>query len=139
MSGDLWRLPARAIVRRLRENRTAERPRSALAVTLAASLEVRRAVVFATMAVVLVFVPLLTLGGLAGKFFAPLAASYLLAVVASLGVAITVTPALALMLLGSAPSRREMPRLQSAAVSGARPAGCVRACTALSFAIETWV
>ncbi len=101
------------IVRRLRENRAAQRPRSALAVTLAASLEVRGAVVFATMAVVLVFLPLLTLGGLAGKFFAPLAASYLLAVVASLGVALTVTPALALMLLGSAPPRREMPRLQA--------------------------
>ena len=102
------------IVRRLRENRAAERSRSALAVTLAASLEVRRAVVFATMAVVLVFLPLLTLGGLAGKFFAPLAASYLLAVVASLGLALTVTPALALMLLGSSPPRSETPRLQAA-------------------------
>lgn len=102
------------IVRRLRANRAAAEPRSAFAVALAASLEVRRAVVFATMAVALVFAPLLLLGGLQGKFFAPLAASYLLAVVASLAVALTVTPALALALLGGAPPRRETPRTQAA-------------------------
>jgi CzcA family heavy metal efflux pump len=102
------------IVRRLRANRGAPRPRSAFAVALAASLEVRRAVVFATLAVALVFLPLLALGGLQGKFFAPLALSYLLAVVASLVVALTVTPALALTLLGAAPPRAETPRMQAA-------------------------
>src|SRR6185369_15508566 len=93
------------IVRRLRENRAAPAPRSAYTVALDASLEVRRAVVFATMAVVLVFLPLLALGGLQGKFFAPLALAYLLAILASLVVALTVTPALALGLLGDAPPR----------------------------------
>ncbi len=102
------------IVRRLRANRAAAAPRAPFAVALAASLEVRRAVVFATMAVTFVFLPLLALGGLQGKFFAPLALSYLLAVMASLVVALTVTPALALTLLGGAPPRAETPRLQAA-------------------------
>jgi CzcA family heavy metal efflux pump len=114
------------IVRRLRANRAAVQPRSPLAVVLGASLEVRRAVVFATMAVTLVFLPLLTLGGLSGKFFAPLAASYLLAVLASLAVALTITPALALALLGTAPPHVETPRLQAAVASAyARTLGWV--------------
>jgi CzcA family heavy metal efflux pump len=105
------------IVRRLRDNAVAGTPRaglprSALAVALAASLEVRRAVVFATFAVVLVFVPLLGLGGLQGKFFAPLALSYVVAIVASLVVALTVTPALALTMLGSR-DVRATPRLET--------------------------
>lgn len=87
------------ILRRLRENRTAAQPRSALAVVLAASIEVRSAVVYATFIVALVFLPVLTLTGLQGSFFAPLAGSYLLAILASLVVALTVTPALALALL----------------------------------------
>ncbi|HEY8121069.1 MAG TPA: efflux RND transporter permease subunit, partial [Myxococcota bacterium] len=86
------------ILRRLRENDRAERPRSAYAVVLGASLEVRGAVIFATLAVALVFVPLLGLHGLQGKFFAPLALAYLAAVLASLATALVVTPALALAL-----------------------------------------
>ncbi len=104
------------IVRRLRLNRTAVVPQSAFAVALAASLEVRRAVVFATFAVALVFLPLLGLGGLQGKFFAPLATSYLLAIMASLAVALTVTPALALTLLGKTTGREVTPRLQASAI-----------------------
>ena len=88
------------IARRLRQNDALERPRSALAVVLDASLEVRSAIVFATASVVLVFLPLLTLGGIQGAFFAPLAQSYLLAILASLVVALTATPALSLLLLG---------------------------------------
>ena len=61
------------IVRRLRENEAAGRPRGAFAVVLDASLEVRAAVVFATASVALVFLPLLTMGGLTGRFFGPLA------------------------------------------------------------------
>src|SRR6185436_11526174 len=76
-------------------------------------LEVRRAVVFATLAVALVFLPLLGLGGLQGKFFAPLALSYLLAILASL----TVTPALALTLLGQREGHDSTPRLQRAATA----------------------
>ncbi len=89
------------IVRRLRENRSAPRPRSPAYVVLDASLEVRSAVVYATFTVLLVFVPVLTLPGIAGRFFAPLGFAYILALVASLIVALTVTPALCMMLLAS--------------------------------------
>ena len=91
------------IVRRLREARAMDAPTSASRVVLLASLEVRSAVVYATLAVVLVFVPILTLPGLAGRLFAPLGLAYILAVTASLLVALTVTPALALVML----ARRE--------------------------------
>jgi CzcA family heavy metal efflux pump len=102
------------IVRRLRLNRSAGSPRSALQVVLAASLEVRSGVVYASCIVALVFVPLLLLGGLAGSFFRPLALAYVLAVSASLAVALTVTPALALLLLPRAePRRGEPPLVQS--------------------------
>jgi CzcA family heavy metal efflux pump len=67
-------------------------------VVLRASLEVRSAVVYATFIVALIFVPVLTLTGLQGSFFAPLALSYILAILASLLVALTVTPALAYLL-----------------------------------------
>lgn len=87
------------IMRRLRLNRKAEEPAPAFAVVLNASLEVRSAVVFASFIVALVFVPVLFLDGLAGTFFRPLAFSYLLAILASLLVALTVTPALCLVLL----------------------------------------
>ena len=87
------------IVRRLRENRFAAQPRPPARVVLDASLEVRSAVVYATFTVLLVFVPVLTLPGIAGRFFAPLGFAYILALVASLIVALTVTPALCMMLL----------------------------------------
>lgn len=87
------------IVRRLRLNRLAEKPLSAFQVVLNASLEVRSAVVYASLIVVLVFVPIFFLEGLPGTFFRPLALSYILAIVASLLVALTVTPALCLLLL----------------------------------------
>jgi len=91
------------IVRRLRLNRSAAAPRPAFDVVLDASLEVRSAVVYATLIVVLVFIPVYFLEGLAGSFFRPLATSYVLAVGASLLVALVVTPALCLMLLARAP------------------------------------
>jgi Cu/Ag efflux pump CusA len=69
-------------------------------VVLNASLEVRRAVVFATFTVALIFLPVLTMTGLQGSFFAPLALSYILAIMASLLVALTVTPALSYLLFG---------------------------------------
>ncbi len=90
------------IVRRLRLNRAAAEPRSAFNVVLDASLEVRSAVVYATFIVVLVFIPVFFLEGLAGSFFRPLAMSYVLAVAASLAVALVVTPALCLLLLANA-------------------------------------
>jgi CzcA family heavy metal efflux pump len=87
------------IVRRLRLNGLLETPRSAFDVVLEASLEVRSAVVFATLIVILVFIPIFFLEGLAGSFFRPLAIGYVLAILASLFVALIVTPALSLMIL----------------------------------------
>ena len=87
------------ILRRLKLNHEAGNPKSAFRVVLDASLEVRSAVVYATLIVVLTLVPVFFLEGLAGSFFRPLAASYILAILASLVVALTVTPALSLILL----------------------------------------
>jgi CzcA family heavy metal efflux pump len=86
------------IVRRLRQR--GEMP--ARDVVLAASIEVRAPVVYATFVLVLTMMPVLFLSGLQGAFFAPLAASFLLATLASLLVAVTLTPAMALVLLGPA-------------------------------------
>jgi CzcA family heavy metal efflux pump len=98
------------IVRRLRLNRAAGSPLSPFQVVLSASLEVRSAVVYASLIVVLVFLPVFFLDGLAGSFFRPLALAYVLAIGASLLVALTVTPALSLMLLpGSTDRHRESP------------------------------
>ncbi len=94
------------ILRRLRLNRLSDQSRSAFHVVLDASLEVRSAVVYASLIVTLVFVPVLFLDGLAGSFFRPLAIAYVLAILASLLVALTVTPALSLMLLPGAPEQR---------------------------------
>jgi CzcA family heavy metal efflux pump len=98
------------IFRRLRENRVAQDPRPAALVVWHASLEVRSAVVYATFIVVLVFLPVLLLPGVAGQLFAPLAQAYILAVLASLGVALTVTPALCLFLLPRASAQAREPR-----------------------------
>ncbi|MDD2875986.1 MAG: efflux RND transporter permease subunit [Acidiphilium sp.] len=87
------------ISRRLRENAIRAVPAPALGVILAASLEVRRAIIFATASVTLMFLPILGLGGVAGRIFAPLGYAYIAAIVASLLVALTLTPALAALLL----------------------------------------
>ena len=87
------------ILRRLKLNSKSQNPQSAFRVVLDASLEVRSAVVYATLIVVMTLVPVFFLDGLAGSFFRPLAASYILAISASLVVALTVTPALSLLLL----------------------------------------
>ncbi len=89
------------IHRRLRENRALAQPRPVHEVMLRATLEVRKAVIYATFAVVVVFLPVLRLGGVAGRLFTPLALAYMFAILASLVVALTVTPALAMLLLGS--------------------------------------
>ena len=87
------------IVRRLRLNRESAEPRPVLGVIYDASLEVRSAVVYGSLIVAIVFIPVLMLEGLSGAFFRPLAVSYILAIMSSLLVALTVTPALALLLL----------------------------------------
>ncbi|MCX4248111.1 efflux RND transporter permease subunit [Paraliomyxa miuraensis] len=96
------------IHRRLRQNAASEHPRSTFVVVLEASIEVRSAVVYASAIVLLVFVPVYLLQGLAGSFFRPLALAYGLAIASSLLVALTVTPALALLMLpGDARRSRE--------------------------------
>ncbi len=86
------------IVRRLR----LRGEEAAADIVLAASLEVRAPVIYATLVVALVLVPVLLLHGLQGAFFAPLAASFIVATIASLAVAIVVTPPLALLMLDKA-------------------------------------
>jgi len=87
------------ILRRLRENLGLPESRPLFDVVLDASLEVRSAVVYASFIVTLVFVPVLTMSGLQGRFFAPLGIAFILAILASLAVALTITPALCLALL----------------------------------------
>jgi CzcA family heavy metal efflux pump len=87
------------IVRRLRLNREAGSPVSAFQVVLQASLEVRSAVVYASLIVTLVFLPIFFLDGVAGSFFRPLAIAYILSILASLLVALIVTPAMSYLLL----------------------------------------
>jgi len=98
------------IVRRLRQHRKAGSSKSTARIILEASLEVRSAIVHATFIVVLCVTPVFFMGGLAGAFFEPLALSYLLAMLASMAVATTVTPAMSFLLLrGAAIERRESP------------------------------
>lgn len=100
------------VVRRLAENRRVPQPRPEARVVLDAIIEVRTAVAYATFAVLLVFFPILALSGVAGRLFGPLGIAYILAVLASLAVALTVTPALSMLLLVG----RERPAEQDPAV-----------------------
>lgn len=97
------------IFRRLRENRLLAVPLATHRVVFNASMEVRSSVLYATIIVALVFMPLLTLGGVAGKLFAPLGFAYIAAILASLLVALTLTPALCYLLLGNAKLETEDP------------------------------
>jgi CzcA family heavy metal efflux pump len=92
------------VYRKLRENQTADQPKAAWRVVYEASAEVRGSVVYATFIVGLVFLPVLSLKGLEGKIFSPLAYAYLISLFCSLAVALTVTPALSYILLGSGKS-----------------------------------
>lgn len=102
------------IFRRLRENRAKPVPQPVYRVVLDASIEVRSSVVYATFVVALVFIPVLTMSGVQGRLFAPLAIAYILAILASLLVALTLTPALSAVLLPSVAERAAEPRFISA-------------------------
>jgi CzcA family heavy metal efflux pump len=91
------------IVRRIRQHRLEGGTRSTASLILDASVEVRGPIVQATMIIIVATAPIFLLGGLAGAFFRPMAFAYALAILASLLVALTVVPALALMLLAKAP------------------------------------
>lgn len=97
------------ILRRLRENRLLVNPAPVARVILRASLEIRIPTVFATLMVILAFLPVLTLSGVTGKLFAPLGLAYVVSIATSLVVALTLTPALSYLLLGDRPMRSEDP------------------------------
>jgi HME family heavy-metal exporter len=94
------------IFRRLRENSHAAEPRHPLRVVYAASREIRSAVVFGTLVVVLVFLPLFALSGVEGRLFAPLGLAYIVAILASLLVSVTVTPVASYYLLANSRAAR---------------------------------
>ncbi|HET7533839.1 MAG TPA: efflux RND transporter permease subunit [Nocardioidaceae bacterium] len=85
------------VVRRLRQHRQEGGDRSTARVILDASLEVRGAIVYATLIEIVAVLPIFLLAGLSGSFFRPLALAYALALLASMVVALTVTPALSLI------------------------------------------
>jgi HME family heavy-metal exporter len=87
------------IFRRLRENRALANPRSTFDVVVSASQEVRSGIVYATAIIVLVFVPLFALSGIEGKLFAPLGQAYIVSILASLVVSVTLTPVMAYYML----------------------------------------
>jgi CzcA family heavy metal efflux pump len=106
------------IWRRLRQRRSEGSTQSLFSIILEASVEVRSAIIYATLLDVIVLIPVFFMEGLSGAFFQPLALSYIIAVMASMFVAVTVTPALGLTLLARAPLQNRnspiVPWLQSA-------------------------
>ncbi len=89
------------IYRRLKENRASENPKHPLLVVFRASIEIRNSIVFGTMIVILVFLPLFALSGMEGRLFAPLGIAYIVSILSSLLVSLTVTPVLSYWLLGN--------------------------------------
>lgn len=95
------------IFRRLKENRLLANPKHTLLVVFQASTEIRNSIVFGTMIVILVFIPLFALTGMEGRLFAPLGVAYIVSILSSLVVSLTVTPVLCYWLLG----KEERPEL----------------------------
>jgi CzcA family heavy metal efflux pump len=107
-------IDAQNIARRLRENRKGEGEKSAARVILEAALQMRSPIVYATLIVLLAVAPVYFMEGVSGAFSQPIALSYALALLASMSVAVTLTPALSLLLLsGGAGGDRESPLLEA--------------------------
>jgi CzcA family heavy metal efflux pump len=100
------------VVRRLRQERSEGTGRSTIAIVLEASVEVRTAITYATLINVIAVVPVFFLEGLSGAFFKPLVLSYGIAVLVSMIVALTVTPALCLIMLSRGHRHQESPLLR---------------------------
>ena len=92
------------VLRRLKLNAAAPDPKPAVEVIAAATLEVRSAIVYATLIIVLVFVPLFALPGIEGRLFTPLGVAYIVSILASMFVSVSITPVMAYYLLAQPPS-----------------------------------
>ncbi len=103
------------VLRRLRLNRELAEPRPVVEVIAKATLEVRSAIVYATVIIVLVFVPLFVLPGIEGRLFTPLGVAYIVSILASMIVSVTITPVLAYYLL---PGMKQLDHGDSEAVGG---------------------
>ncbi len=87
------------VLRRLKLNAAAAEPKPAIEVIASATLEVRSAIVYATLIIVLVFVPLFALPGIEGRLFTPLGVAYIVSILASMFVSVSITPVMAYYLL----------------------------------------
>ena len=97
------------VFRRLRENRARANPKNSLLVVFQASAEIRNSIVFGTMIVILVFIPLFALSGMPGRLFTPLGIAYIVSILSSLVVSLTVTPVLSYWLLAGQQRSAEGP------------------------------
>lgn len=89
------------IYRRLRQNAASRSPKPVLKVIYRASVEVRNSIIFSTVLVILAFAPVFALGGITGRLFVPLGVAYILSILASTAVSLTLTPVLSWLLLSN--------------------------------------